>query len=135
MKEINVDAWLKSGEYLPEVMRDFHDQKDLFRAMHEIIQVQPDDMIKRPSWVEGHCYVVDVFLWFMARRGYTLQRTRRRGNFRDLKEDIEQQTKLEQDAARAIFANRDKASNDRTVGPDASLSRLYPLLLLLQSLL
>ncbi|HBE9089627.1 TPA: hypothetical protein KNG84_001649, partial [Serratia fonticola] len=26
--------WLKSGEYLPAFMRDFHDQKDIFKAMH-----------------------------------------------------------------------------------------------------
>ena len=116
MKETNVDAWLKSGEYLPDVMRDFHDQKDLFRAMHEIIQERPEDMVKRPSWVEGHCYVVDVFLWFMARRGYTLQRTRRRGNFRDLNADIEQQTRMAQDAAVAIFTSRDKGSNVKLRG-------------------
>jgi hypothetical protein len=111
VKEINVDEWLKSGEYLPDVMRDFHYQKNLFRAMHEIIQERQEDMVKRPSWVAGHCYVVDVFLWFMARHGYTLQRTRRRGNFRDLNADIEQQTKLAQDAAVALFTNRDKVSN------------------------
>lgn len=100
MKTTNIDAWLKSGKYLPEILRDFHDQKDIFKAMHEIIQERPEDTIKRPSWIEGQCYVIDVFLWFMARRGYTLQRTRRRGNFRDLAVDV-QAAKNERDAAMA----------------------------------
>ena len=88
MKTTNVDEFLKSGQYLPDVLRDFHDQKDIFKAMHEIVQERPDATIKRPDWVTGQCYVIDVFLWFMARRGYTLQRTRRRGNFRDLGADV-----------------------------------------------
>lgn len=100
MKPTNVDEWLKSGEYLPEVLRDFHDQKDIFKAMHEIIPERPEDVIKRPNWTTGQCYVIDVFLWFMARRGYTLQRTRRHGNFRDLKTDV-RLAKDERDAALA----------------------------------
>jgi hypothetical protein len=98
MKETDVDAWLKRGEYLPEAMRDFHDQKDIFKAIHEIVKEPPDSRERRPTWVEAHIYVVDVFLWFMARRGYTLQRTRRRGNFRDLETDVQTQKEL-RDAA------------------------------------
>lgn len=26
--------WLESGDYLPIFMREFHDQKDVFKAMH-----------------------------------------------------------------------------------------------------
>ena len=103
MKITDVDAFLKSGEYLPKVMRDFHDQKDLFKAMHQIVGENPEDTIKRPSWIEGHVYVIDVFLWFMARRGYTLQRTRRKGNFRDLESDVQVQKELRDTAdAKAI---------------------------------
>lgn len=87
-KITDVDSWMKSGKYLPEVLRDFHDQKDIFKAIHEIVQERPDETVKRPSWIEGQCYVIDVFLWFMARRGYTLQKTHRRGNFRDLVTDV-----------------------------------------------
>lgn len=89
-----IDNWLSSGEYLPEPLRDFHDQKAVFMAMHEIIKERPGDLVKRPSWVEGQCYVIDVFLWFMARRGYTLQRTRKRSNFRDLSADVQAVTKV-----------------------------------------
>jgi hypothetical protein len=91
-KKVNVEAWLKSGEYLPAPLRDFHDQKEVFKAMHEMVREDPASFVKRPSWIEGQCYVIDVFLWFMARRGWTLQRTRRTGNFRDLDADVTAQT-------------------------------------------
>lgn len=80
--------WLDSGEYLPAPLRDFHDQKDLFKAMHEIIDVLGHDYAKSVSWRTGQCYVIDVFLWFMARRGYTLQRCRAQVPFRDLHADV-----------------------------------------------
>ena len=60
-------------------MRDFHDQKDLFKLIHEKINVEGHDYCKQVNWIAGQCYVIDIFLWFMARRGYTLQRTRKHG--------------------------------------------------------
>jgi len=81
-------AWLESSAHLPPPLRDFHDQKDLFKAMHEIINLQGNDIARKVDWVTGQCYVIDVFLWFMARRGYTLQRSRARVPFRDLDHDI-----------------------------------------------
>jgi hypothetical protein len=80
--------WLKSLAYLPPPLRDFHDQKDVFKAMHEIIDVQGHEYARSVDWVAGQCYVIDIFLWFMARRGYTLQRSRARVPFRDLDQDI-----------------------------------------------
>ena len=88
MKTTNVAEWLNSGEYLPPPLRDFHDQKDLFKAIHQIIDVKAIDYTKDMNFVTGQVYVIDVFLWFMARRGYTLQRTRRRGDFRSLEADV-----------------------------------------------
>ena len=71
-------------------MRDFHDQKDIFKAIHKIISA--NEGTKRINWIDAHIYTVDVFLWFMARRGYTIQKTRRKGDFRDLSADIAAQT-------------------------------------------
>lgn len=85
---MGTNDWLKSGRYLPPPLRDFHDQKDVFRAIDQTISTNPDDLIKRPSWIEAQCYVIDVFLWYMARRGYTLQRARRKGLYRDLGDDV-----------------------------------------------
>lgn len=83
-----LETWMKSGEYLPPPLRDFHDQKDLFKAIHDTINVGGHDYAKEVSWIAGQCYVIDIFLWFMAKRGYTLQRSRQRLPFRDLEADV-----------------------------------------------
>ncbi|SDW93499.1 hypothetical protein [Lysobacter enzymogenes] len=100
---MNLAEWLKSGRYLPPILRDFHDQKAVFRTMHELVG---DDGggFQRPSWIDGQVYVIDVFLWFMAKRGYTLQRSRQRVEFFDLDADL-------RDAER----RRDKAFADALV--------------------
>ena len=77
--------WLSSGEYMPEFLRDFHRQKDLFKAMHNTITNADEN----GNWREGHIYVVDTFLWYMARCGYTLQRSRKQVPFRSMDDDIE----------------------------------------------
>lgn len=79
-------AWLRSCEYLPPFMRDFHDQKDLFQALDEVVQNRKDtdSYTKDLSWVAAHVYTVDVFLWMMAKNGYTLQRSRKRVPFNDI---------------------------------------------------
>ena len=76
--------WLKSGDYLPVEFRDFHDQKDLFKAMHWIIENANENGNAR----DGHIYVVDTFLWYMASRGYTLQRSRKKVNFKEISDDV-----------------------------------------------
>lgn len=85
-------AWMKAGKYLPDALRDFHDQKDVFKAMHDLQKpADPTDAIAGHyslDFVTGQCYVIDRFLWFMARRGYTLQRSRARLPFRDLWADV-----------------------------------------------
>jgi hypothetical protein len=87
-----LDAWMKAGKYLPDVLRDFHDQKDVFKAMHELQKpADPTDVMGGHysiDFVTGQCYVIDRFLWFMARRGYTLQRSRAGLPFRDLQADV-----------------------------------------------
>lgn len=90
MPEIDpkVQAWRAEGRNLPKFMRDFHDQKDLFKAVHETINVEGHEYAKDISWVAGHCYAVDIFLWFMAKHGYTLQRSPRNLPFTGIHETI-----------------------------------------------
>lgn len=88
---MNINEWMESGKYLPELLRDFHDQKDTFKAIHEI--TSDNQSTKDISWIQSHCYVIDVFLWFMAMRGYTMQRSRAKLEFRDLASDIKAQKK------------------------------------------
>lgn len=81
-----IEAWLKSGAYLPPPMRDFHDQKDVFKALYDTIVIP--DQLKHISWVDAHIFTVDIFLWWMARRGYTLQRSRAHQQFVDFDKTV-----------------------------------------------
>lgn len=83
-----LDDWMKSGRHLPPRLRDFHAQKEVFKTMHEIVNVRGNEYAREVDWITGQCYVIDIFLWFMARRGYTLQRSRARLPFRSLDDDI-----------------------------------------------
>lgn len=93
--------WLKSGKHLPVWLRDFHDQKDTFKAIHEIIS--ENESTKEINWREAHCYVIDVFLWFMACRGYTLQKTRTKLEFGDVRADVLAQKNRRNDAFTAAL--------------------------------
>lgn len=108
-----LDQWLKSGAHLPDFMRDFHDQKDLFKTIHELVHANEGS--QRITWVDAHIYTVDVFLWFMARRGYTLQRSRAKQDFLDIHQTVAEQTKRRDDAASAALmsalANRSTHSD------------------------
>ncbi|WP_267411921.1 hypothetical protein [Pantoea sp. GM_Pan_4] len=84
-----LSEWLTSGEYMPEFLRDFHSQKDLFKAMHNTITNADEN----GNWRDGHIYVVDTFLWYMARCGYTLQRSRKQVPFKNMEDDIDRYKK------------------------------------------
>src|SRR5690348_13663231 len=76
--------WRSEQKHLPEFMRDFHNCKDLFKGIADYIEVESDHPAKDVNWRQAHCYTIDVFLWFMAEHGFTLQRSRARQNFSDL---------------------------------------------------
>lgn len=87
------DSWLRRGEYLPDFMRDFHDQKDLFKALQEVVDRRNDrdgnlSYTAEITWVGAHVYTVDVFLWVLAKHGYTLQRSRKRVAFKSIHDFI-----------------------------------------------
>lgn len=111
-------AWRAAGKHLPGILKDFHDQKDVFKAMHTLIGEQSSEespLIRRPTWVEGQCYVIDCFLWFMARHGYTLQRSRANQNFDSLERNIELLQEYErQQFARMLENSRNDSSSEQT---------------------
>lgn len=85
--------FMEDALYLPPVMRDFHAQKDVFKLIHDKVDVTKHEYAGKVDWISGHCYVVDIFLWFMAKRGYTLQKSRMKVAFRNLQSDIEENEK------------------------------------------
>lgn len=86
MAKRELQAWLETGKYLPKSLRDFQTQKEVFKAMHEL--VSDNEGTRRVSWIDGQIYVIDVFLWFMARRGWTLQRSQANVDFLDLDQTV-----------------------------------------------
>lgn len=98
----DLTEWLQSGEYLPEFMRDFHDQKDVFKAMHNTITNANENGNPR----DGHIYVVDTFLWYMARCGYTLQKSRKQVEFKDMGDDIDRMRREVSEKFRDILSKK-----------------------------
>lgn len=76
--------WLRSGEYLPAPLRDFHDQKDVFKTLwRRVNQAKAKDpslntYLGQMTWTSAQIFAIDHFLWFMAVHGWTLQRSRAR---------------------------------------------------------
>jgi len=77
-------SFVESGKYLPEFMRDFHDQKNLFKLIHNTYSQDNKNANLYPDWIKAHCYTIDWFLWFMGQRGYTLQKNRSNVEFKPL---------------------------------------------------
>lgn len=90
--------WLKSGAYLPDCLKDFHDQKNVFKRLDEMAD-RHEWINGKPDWITLQIYTIDVFLYFMAAHGYTLQRSRlpeeKRPPFCDLKATIDEYQKRE----------------------------------------
>lgn len=99
-ERMSVDAFRSTARYLPPAMRDFHDQKDVFKAIHATVDVPGHEYAGEIDWIAGHNYVVDIFLWFMAAHGYTLQKSRADVEFRDLRKTVEKVRSVEAERLR-----------------------------------
>lgn len=102
-----VTAWLKSAAYLPPILRDFHDQKDVFKAIDEVkersVASNGGSYMRNLSWIDAQVYTIDIFLWMMARHGYTLQRSRKRMAYDDLDAFVgDAKRRNDEQAARAL---------------------------------
>lgn len=86
--------YVKTHKHLPDFLRDFHDQKDVFKFIHSRYAKEDETL----TWRDAHCYTVDWFLWFMGQCGYTLQRSRANVQFRDIQEEITAFKKEQSDA-------------------------------------
>lgn len=87
--------YLDSGEYLPDFIKDFHDQKNLFKRLDKMVENRDEDYTKDISWTAAQVYTVDVFLWYMAAHGYTLQKSRKQMPFHDAGKDLSEFEKEE----------------------------------------
>lgn len=81
--------YVNSGEHLPTFLRDFHDQKDLFKTISARYRNEATDP-QMPNWTMAQIYTIDWFLWFLGQHGWTLQRSRAKVEFRDIHESVKE---------------------------------------------
>jgi hypothetical protein len=114
--------WRKRGDHLPPFMRDFHDQKDLFKAIHDLYKLDDVKDHRDPiSFVTAMIYTMDSFLWFMAGHGYTLQRCRAKQPFMNVHETVTAAREA-RDKAFAAMLNQHIESRRAQSEPDDSRS-------------
>lgn len=106
------ENWLESQGYLPAFMRDFHEQKSIFKWIWRAVERNKE---RNPSvagnlgnltWSAAHVYVIDFFLWFMARHGYTLQPSRKPWPAADWGATIKQMKDEDAEAFRKMLDER-----------------------------
>lgn len=77
---MNLDNYMSNQENLPDFIKDFHDQKDLFKAIYaQYSEGNSKELLLRVNWVDAHCFTIDVFLWWMGKHGYKLQKSKKKG--------------------------------------------------------
>ena len=101
--------WRTNGDYLPEFMRDFHDQKDLFKALQDVVDrsnaKHGGHRDLNAAWSEYHIYTVDIFLWVLAAHGYTLQRSRRKFAFSSIYDFVSEATQRAREASASVLSS------------------------------
>lgn len=105
---INRDSNIMTdGNYLPRFMRDFHAQKRLFKAIHSHYATRfKESDLSGLNWIMAHIYVIDLFLWFMALHGYTMQRSRAKEEFYDIDSFLHEFDKQQLEQLRAFMNER-----------------------------
>ncbi len=88
----DLKKWRDDGNHLPEFMRDFHDQKDLFKAIASIPPPRESIAPMEINWMQAHMYTIDRFLWFMARHGYVLRKSTAQLQFAEIGETLKRMT-------------------------------------------
>ena len=101
--DANLKAFLDSGKYLPNFMEDFHDQKTLFKRLNEIVEKRNDLYTKEVNWTSAQVYTVDIFLWFMAAHGYTLQKSRKKVPFYNIDNDLSEFERKRREESASVF--------------------------------
>lgn len=80
----NLDKYRKGGMYLPEVMRDFHFQKSMFKMLHEKYRAMTGNL----SWIAAHVFITDFIHHYLAYSGLVLRRARNNFEFKDIEDEV-----------------------------------------------
>lgn len=107
-----LEQWRQDKKHLPEFLKDFHDQKDFFKYLHEALQLQDHDLLKDVSWIQNQVYTMDMLLFVLARYGWTLQRSRAHQNFDDLDAKIKEMNDYRSQQFQNILLNKMNEKKD-----------------------
>lgn len=84
-------------------LEDFHDQKLFFRYLMNWQSNTPIDQLKQHTWVSQHIFIIDVFLPFMEKMGYKLQKIRNKKDAVDIDEVVSYQYEKEGEQLKSIL--------------------------------
>ncbi|MFF2531451.1 hypothetical protein ACFVS2_21325 [Brevibacillus sp. NPDC058079] len=101
--ETKLREYLDSGNYLPNFMKDFHDQKTLLKRLNRMVENRDDEETKQINWVSAQVYTIDIFLWYMAAHGYTLQKSRKDVPFYDINHDLSEFEKKQREESVSVL--------------------------------
>lgn len=104
-----MQQWLDSQGHLPKWFRDFHTQKDVFKWIWRAVVKNPgaEEKLAGLDWIKAHVFVIDYFLWFMAKHGYTLQPVKKKDfEFFNWDDAIAQMKDEEAEAFRKMLEER-----------------------------
>lgn len=73
--DYQIEYYKKELKYLPDYLRDFHNQKDLFKMIHGWYNqnYKETELLKKISFREGQIFIIDFVLWCLVRYGYKIQ--------------------------------------------------------------
>jgi|GEM_PF-1256769 hypothetical protein len=98
--DVSIQDYMESRVWLPSFMRDFHDMKTVFKAIEDGIvknRIESHDLSFKAgnvNWCDAMAYTIDIFLWFMAEHGYTLQKVNNSLDRYDIQKTIKEWTEL-----------------------------------------
>lgn len=99
---MNIKDFLSNCKFLPWFLRDFHDQKALFKSVERHMG-RDDEARYGVDWVKANCYTIDKFLRYMAMHGYTLQKSRVHCDFCSLEETLKKDEEERVDMLKKYF--------------------------------
>lgn len=89
-RKLNESRTGDNPKNLPDFLKDFHDQKYVFKFIHTIIDRENDEnhILEQISFVDAQIYTIDYFLFIMFKYGYTIQKSRAKFDFYNIEQDI-----------------------------------------------
>lgn len=104
---MSIYSLIEENKHLPEILKDFHDQKDVIKSMYSFFDRSETNKMKCNS-TDLHIDIVDHFLEFMFIHGYKLQKTRVKcdNDYCNIWETIEDRKKQEAEILKKFISSK-----------------------------